>query len=62
MDFHVLCMPFSHLGQVSSVAIASAIFQSQLDAELRRRIHGPGAEQVSFRFRFPVYVTHATFD
>ena len=37
-------IPFS--GQVGGVGIASAIFQSTLDRELRRRIQGPDSEQV----------------
>ncbi|KAH0828781.1 major facilitator superfamily domain-containing protein [Lanmaoa asiatica] len=47
---------FRGLGQISSVAIASAVFQSRLDSELRRRIDVPDAEKVSFRFHLPVYV------
>jgi hypothetical protein len=34
------------VGQTSGVAIASAVFQSRLDTELRLRIHVPDAEQV----------------
>ena len=34
------------LGQVGGVAFASAIFQSNLDSELRARITGPNAEEV----------------
>lgn len=33
-------------GQVGGLAAASAIFQSRLDSELRRSIHGPDAESV----------------
>ena len=33
--------------QVGGVAISSAIFQSVLDRELRERIHGPDANEVS---------------
>ena len=33
-------------GQVSGVAISSAIFQSNLEGELRSRIHRPDAEDV----------------
>ena len=33
-------------GQVSGVAISSAIFQSNLESELRSRIHRPDAEDV----------------
>lgn len=35
-----------YTGQTSGVAIASAVFQSRLDAELHHRIHMPGAERV----------------
>ncbi|KAG8221453.1 hypothetical protein J3R82DRAFT_1659 [Butyriboletus roseoflavus] len=51
MDIHLSCVPFSHLGQVSSVAVASAVFQSRLDAELRQRIHVPGADKVISEIR-----------
>lgn len=34
-------------GQVSGVAISSAMFQSILDSELRKRIHSPDADNVS---------------
>ncbi|KIJ62352.1 hypothetical protein HYDPIDRAFT_176642 [Hydnomerulius pinastri MD-312] len=37
---------FRGLGQTSGVAISSALFQSRLDAELRKRIHVPGADQI----------------
>lgn len=37
---------FFRLGQVGGVAISSAVFQSKLDGELRRRITGPGAAEV----------------
>jgi MFS family permease len=37
---------FRGLGQTSGVAIASAVFQSRLDTELRLRIHVPDAEQI----------------
>jgi hypothetical protein len=33
-------------GQVGGVAISSAIFQSNLEGELRSRIHRPDAEDV----------------
>ncbi|KAK0455266.1 vacuolar amino acid permease [Desarmillaria tabescens] len=36
---------FRGLGQVGGVAISSAIFQTKLDGELRKRIDGPDAEQ-----------------
>lgn len=35
------------LGQVGGVAVSSALFQSILNDELRRRIHREDAEQVS---------------
>ncbi|KAF8548900.1 hypothetical protein OG21DRAFT_1422225 [Imleria badia] len=38
---------FRGFGQTSGVAIASAVFQSRLDTELRLRIHAPDAENVS---------------
>ena len=37
----------SYSAKVGGVAISSAIFQSVLDSELRRRIHGPNADEVS---------------
>ncbi|KAK0186064.1 major facilitator superfamily domain-containing protein [Armillaria mellea] len=36
---------FRGLGQVGGVAISSAIFQTKLDGELRKRIDGPDAER-----------------
>ncbi|THH21457.1 hypothetical protein EW146_g100 [Bondarzewia mesenterica] len=36
---------FRGLGQVGGVGISSAIFQATLDAQLRRRIHGPDADE-----------------
>ena len=40
------CVSFLFVGQIFSVAVASAVFQSRLDVELGRRIRGPGAEKV----------------
>lgn len=37
---------FRGIGQVGGVGIASSIFQSLLDAELRKRIHRPDADQI----------------
>ena len=37
---------FRGIGQVGGVAVSSAIFQSKLDTELRKRIHTPDAEEV----------------
>lgn len=37
---------FRGVGQVGGVAISSAIFQSSLETELRKRIHTPDAEDV----------------
>ncbi|KAI6027188.1 vacuolar amino acid permease [Pisolithus marmoratus] len=37
---------FRGLGQVSGVAVSSALFQSKLDSELHKRIHGPDAAEV----------------
>ena len=34
-------------GQVGGVAISSSIFQSNLEQNLRQRIHGPDADEVS---------------
>ena len=34
------------LGQVGGVAISAAVFQSILNVELHKRIHGPDAETV----------------
>ncbi|KAK7036049.1 vacuolar amino acid permease [Favolaschia claudopus] len=42
---------FRGLGQVSGVAISSAIFQSRLDAELRKRFHTPDAENLILQIR-----------
>ncbi|KAF8723220.1 hypothetical protein AX14_009396 [Amanita brunnescens Koide BX004] len=42
---------FRGLGQVGGVAFASAIFQSNLDSELRARITGPNAEELIQRIR-----------
>ncbi|KAG9308781.1 major facilitator superfamily domain-containing protein [Chiua virens] len=41
-------------GQVSSIAIASAIFQSRLDTELRQRIHIPDADKIRHSFSLVV--------
>lgn len=43
---------------MGGVAISSAIFQSRLETELRKRIHTPDAEQVRFLF---VYM-YGSFD
>ncbi|KAF9266014.1 MFS general substrate transporter [Marasmius fiardii PR-910] len=37
---------FRGIGQVAGVAISSAIFQSKLDWELRKRIHTPNADEI----------------
>ncbi|KAI5982815.1 major facilitator superfamily domain-containing protein [Pisolithus albus] len=37
---------FRGLGQVSGVAVSSALFQSKLDCELRKRIYGPDATEI----------------
>ncbi|KAF9009700.1 vacuolar amino acid permease [Cyathus striatus] len=42
---------FRGVGQVGGVAISSAIFQSLLDSELRKRIHTPDAEELILRIR-----------
>ncbi|KAH9036262.1 hypothetical protein EDB84DRAFT_1269187, partial [Lactarius hengduanensis] len=42
---------FRGLGQVSGVGVASALFQYTLSAELRKRIHGPGADQLINKIR-----------
>ncbi|KAL0065922.1 hypothetical protein AAF712_007048 [Marasmius tenuissimus] len=42
---------FRGIGQVGGVAIASAIFQSRLDSELRQRINVPNAEEIIQRIR-----------
>lgn len=44
----IYSQPF--IGQVGGVGIASAIFQSVLDRELRKRIDEPDAAQVGLRF------------
>ncbi|KAF9463425.1 vacuolar amino acid permease [Collybia nuda] len=40
------------LGQVGGLAVASAIFQSRLDTELRAHIHSPDAEKIIKRIRY----------
>lgn len=40
------CQLFRGLGQVSGVAVASAIFQAELNDRLWERIHGPDAEKI----------------
>ncbi|KAF4615525.1 hypothetical protein D9613_003503 [Agrocybe pediades] len=42
---------FRGVGQVGGVAISSAIFQSRLDTELRKRIHTPDAEELIMKIR-----------
>jgi len=42
---------FRGLGQISSVAIATAVFQSRLDVELHERIHVPDAERIISEIR-----------
>ncbi|KAJ7119169.1 vacuolar amino acid permease [Mycena epipterygia] len=42
---------FRGIGQVGGVAISSAIFQSRLDTELRKRIHTPDAEELILNIR-----------
>jgi len=42
---------FRGLGQVSGVAISSALFQSLLDRELRKRIHTPDSSQMIRQIR-----------
>jgi len=42
---------FRSVGQVGGVAVSSAIFQSVLDSELRKRIHGPDASETIRRIR-----------
>ncbi|KAI9453901.1 vacuolar amino acid permease [Lactarius psammicola] len=42
---------FRGLGQVSGVGVASALFQYTLSAELRKRIHGAGADELINRIR-----------
>ena len=37
---------FRGIGQVSGVAVTSAIFQSVLERELQEKITGPGSEKV----------------
>ncbi|TFK65321.1 vacuolar amino acid permease [Pluteus cervinus] len=42
------------LGQVGGLALASAVFQSRLDSELRHRIHGPQADELVHAIRHSV--------
>ncbi|KAJ7101365.1 vacuolar amino acid permease [Mycena belliarum] len=42
---------FRGIGQVGGVALSSAIFQSWLDSELRKRIHTPDAEELILQIR-----------
>ena len=44
---------FRGIGQVGGVAISSALFQTILNAELRKRIYGePDSEEVKFFYFF----------
>jgi hypothetical protein len=46
--------PFSSRSvKVGGVAVSSAVFQSVLDSELRKRIRGPDANEVSSNLRVP---------
>lgn len=47
-------------GQVGGVAISSSIFQSNLEHNLRQRIHGPNADEVS-RLADSHYYTQMTY-
>lgn len=50
--FHVLQIFHSFsVGQVGGVAISAALFQSILNTELHRRIHGDNADEVSQHYR-----------
>ncbi|KAJ7765625.1 MFS general substrate transporter [Mycena metata] len=42
---------FRGIGQVGGVAISSAIFQSRLESELRKRIHTPDSEELILKIR-----------
>lgn len=42
---------FRGIGQVSGVAVSSALFQSRLDSELRKRITVPDAEEIISKIR-----------
>ncbi|KIM49857.1 hypothetical protein M413DRAFT_21980 [Hebeloma cylindrosporum] len=42
---------FRGVGQVGGVAVSSAIFQSNLESELRKRIHTPDADKLITRIR-----------
>lgn len=45
---------FRFVGQILGLAISTALLQGLLTSELRRRIQGPGSEEVSLsRFFFP---------
>jgi hypothetical protein len=48
---------FRGIGQVGGVAVASAIFQSVLDGQLRQRITGPGADDVGLLYGYETMVT-----
>jgi hypothetical protein len=48
-------------GQTSGVAISSAVFQSRLASELRQRIHGPDAAEVSICFAYIPVPCRLTF-
>ncbi|EIN07892.1 vacuolar amino acid permease [Punctularia strigosozonata HHB-11173 SS5] len=49
---------FRGIGQVGGVAISSALFQSRLDKELRRRIHGPDAHRIITSIRHSAQLVH----
>ncbi|KAF8551515.1 MFS general substrate transporter [Imleria badia] len=53
---------FRGLGQTSGVAIASAVFQSRLDTELRLRIHAPDAEKIITAIRHSLSLVTALPD
>lgn len=42
---------FRSVGQVGGVAVSSAVFQSVLDNELRKRVQGPGSAETIRRIR-----------
>ncbi|KAF8549541.1 hypothetical protein OG21DRAFT_1421090, partial [Imleria badia] len=53
---------FRGLGQTSGVAIASAVFRSRLDTELRLRIRAPDAEKIITAIRHSLSLVTALPD
>ncbi|KAJ7612093.1 vacuolar amino acid permease [Roridomyces roridus] len=50
---------FRGIGQVGGLAVASALFQTRLDTELRKRIHTPDAEILILNIRRSSQIIHS---